>query len=383
MKRAAVLLFGITLLVATFGASAETFYVATADDRLLRFDTASPESLVSEVALTGLQGDENLVGIDFRPADGRLYALGSTGRLYTLDRGTGALTQVGNPVALVGNRFGLDFNPTVDRLRVVSDQGQNLRLNPDTGALAATDTALAFTTGDANQGDSPVVVGAAYTNNRGGATTTVLYDLELGNGVLVTQVPANNGTLSTVGPLGVTATGGTAAFDISGRTGVAYAVLDSGTGPRLYAVDLASGLALPRGALGGNPGSVTGLAIPASDGPCVPSTTRLCLAKDRFSVSAAWMTSDGMTGAGQAVSLGNDSGSFYFFSPANTEVVLKVVDACVAPFDRFWFFASGLTDVQVVLTVTDTANNTTKTYTNTLGTAFTPILDTNAFDTCP
>jgi len=39
--------------------------------------------------------------------------------------------------------------------------------------------------------------------------------------------------------------------------------------------------------------------------------------------------------------------------------------------------------VQVTLTVTDMANNTVKTYSNPLNTAFQPIQDTAAFSTCP
>ena len=51
--------------------------------------------------------------------------------------------------------------------------------------------------------------------------------------------------------------------------------------------------------------------------------------------------------------------------------------------DHFWVFADSATDVEVNLTVTDTASGQTRTYTNPLGSPFQPIQDTSAFATCP
>lgn len=43
-----------------------------------------------------------------------------------------------------------------------------------------------------------------YTNQSAGTVaTTTLYDLDLATGVLTTQNPPNNGTLNTIGALGV------------------------------------------------------------------------------------------------------------------------------------------------------------------------------------
>jgi hypothetical protein len=44
-----------------------------------------------------------------------------------------------------------------------------------------------------------------------------------------------------------------------------------------------------------------------------------------------------------------------------------------------WFFAGSLTDVHVVMKVTDTYRNTWTTYVNPQGTAIAPIHDTAAF----
>jgi len=121
----------------------------------------------------------------------------------------------------------------------------------------------------------------------------------------------------------------------------------------------------------------------SAPGTCAPSATALCLTGGRFRVEATWATAAGTSGPATAEPLTDDSGRFWFFQERNTELVVKVHDACVPPFDRFWVFAAGLTDVEVTLTVTDTQTGTVRTYFNPQGTEFTPRLDTSAFATCP
>lgn len=113
---------------------------------------------------------------------------------------------------------------------------------------------------------------------------------------------------------------------------------------------------------------------------CVADATTLCLNNGRFRVKASWRTSS-QQGLAGAVHLTDDSGYFFFFDPTNVEATIKVLDGCV-PNDRYWVFASGLTNVRVDLTVTDTKTGQFKTYVNPQGTTFQPKLDTNAFATC-
>lgn len=115
---------------------------------------------------------------------------------------------------------------------------------------------------------------------------------------------------------------------------------------------------------------------------CTPNATTLCLHGARFRVTAAWRTDDGSNGAGRAVQLTNDAGYFWFFDAANVEVLVKMVDACSFN-DRFWVFSAGLTNVRVDLDVLDTVPEAGKSYLNPLGRPYPPILDTNAFATCP
>lgn len=111
---------------------------------------------------------------------------------------------------------------------------------------------------------------------------------------------------------------------------------------------------------------------------CVGSATILCLNNGAYRVTSRWQTRDGRSGYGQAVAVGGDSGYFTFFSPANVEVLVKVLNGCAIN-GRFWVFAGGLTDVNVVMTVTAIATGETKTYVNGQGTPFQPLQDTEAF----
>jgi len=119
----------------------------------------------------------------------------------------------------------------------------------------------------------------------------------------------------------------------------------------------------------------------AGTAPCIPDDHTLCLNGDRFAVSARFRTASTGETEATGVELTGDSGYFWFFNPANIEVVIKVLGACSIN-DHYWVFATGLTNVEVTLSVTDTESDTLKTYVNTLGVPFAPIQDTSAF-VCP
>ncbi len=229
-------------------ASADLAFAVTLQGTLVSFNTNTPGILLSGSAIQGLASNEVIRGIDFRPATGQLYGLGSFGNLYTLNTLTGAASLVGNAGPLSGSSFGFDFNPTVDRIRVVSDTNQNMRLNPDTGAVAGADAALNYALG----GGDPNVIHAAYTNNFAGAQVTTLYVIDEATHALYTQNPPNNGTLNLVGPLGETDFNDLGGFDI-GSDNQAWAIMQpqfSSFG-LLYSINLNTGAATPIGQIGG------------------------------------------------------------------------------------------------------------------------------------
>ncbi len=259
MKR--ILTITIASLVAAAGANAEMVYGITDTQTLVRFNSSTPGTIDSGVAISGLQQNEQLLGIDFRPANGQLYALGSFSNLYTVDINTGAATAVGSSFGtpLNGSSFGFDFNPTIDRIRVVSDADQNLVLNPNDGGATPV-TSLFYATGDVNEGQNPNVVGSAYTNSVAGAMTTQLYGIDTGLDILVTQ--ANSaGTLETVGSLGEDLND-VLGFDISGFSGIAYASVEEQGLSRstFWTIDLGTGAATMIGEIGGG-AVVTSIAV--------------------------------------------------------------------------------------------------------------------------
>jgi hypothetical protein len=239
-------LFALTaasaLAVPGAASAAEAFYGVTQDNRLVTFQSDNVTNVEPSHAITGLPGGENIVGLDVRPLNGQLYALGKTSRLYVINPRTGAARQVGaTPFipALAGASFGFDFNPTVDRIRVTSDAEQNLRLNPDDGTVTGVDTNLAYAPGDPGAGTNPNVGGSGYTNSFAGATSTTLFDIDNARHALVIQNPPNDGTLTTVGALGTN--NNAVAFDI-GEGNVGYAVLNGEQNRQnLFRIDLTNG----------------------------------------------------------------------------------------------------------------------------------------------
>ncbi|MFY9821497.1 MAG: hypothetical protein WAM82_08945 [Thermoanaerobaculia bacterium] len=114
---------------------------------------------------------------------------------------------------------------------------------------------------------------------------------------------------------------------------------------------------------------------------CISDATTLCFMDNRFQVTATFDAGNGLAGQAHVVPAG-DSGLLWFFSPSNTEAVVKVLDGCGLG-GHFWFFAGGLTDVEVTLAVVDTKTGTHRIYHNPHGTAFPPIQDTSAFSCSP
>jgi hypothetical protein len=128
------------------------------------------------------------------------------------------------------------------------------------------------------------------------------------------------------------------------------------------------------------------LSLACSDGisnpGCSADPNTLCLNSDRFKVTATYDAGIGGSGPAQVVPLTDTTGYLWFFDPSNVEVVVKVINGCDSD-GYYWVFAGGLTNVKVILTVTDTETEVEERYINPPNTAFRPIQDTGAFGTCP
>ena len=212
-----------------------TFYGLTDNNRVIKYNAKTAEMPGAALVINGLSEGEKLLSIDFRPATGQLYGLGSSSRMYFINLNTGTATPLGTMAftpALNSDVASLDFNPTVDRVRIVTDKGQNLRLNPETGGVAAVD-------GNINGISNASVASVAYTNSIAGATTTDLYDIDLTSKKLYKQTPPNDGTLQEVGSIKINFNG-RSGFDINGDNSVALATFRVGMATKLYMINLSN-----------------------------------------------------------------------------------------------------------------------------------------------
>lgn len=229
----------------------------TGNNVLVSFESRQPDKATS-IAVTGLDG--TLLGVDTRPANGRLYGITDSDKIYTIDLETGMATQIStldkpfNATAVSG----FDFNPVADRLRLVGDNDQDFRINVDTGAVTV-DGDLAFALDDVNAGDNPSVTAAAYTNSFAGTLSTTLYDIDEAKDILVLQDPPNDGVLKTVGELGIDfdETGGFEIESTSTGNNTAFAV-SNGT---LYSISLSSGAATALGKVKSDGDTLRGLTV--------------------------------------------------------------------------------------------------------------------------
>jgi len=252
-----------------------------AGTNLLTFDSALPGTIRTSVGITGVDASQTLVGLDVRPANNALYALGynaaaATGvanaQVYSI-AASGAATAIGTAVRLeLGTgSVGFDFNPTVDRIRVVGANRTNYRLNPADGTISATDGTLTYASGTA----TPSIGAAAYTNSFTGANAasgTVLYTYDELLNTLNTQDPPNVGTTNRIGASGITANATAPNVDLDiystgAGTNTAFLVANTGTAANtsLYTVNLTTGATTLVGVIG-NGSAVRDIAVAAATG---------------------------------------------------------------------------------------------------------------------
>ncbi|KDN55242.1 DUF4394 domain-containing protein [Flavobacterium seoulense] len=223
--------FGLPVIGIAFKTNPVAFAAST-DNKLYRFDPTNPT--MNSVAFMGLASGEVIVGLDFRPATGTLYAISNQSRLLTVNTSSGQVTAINTLAGLSGTSFGFDFNPTVDRIRLVSNTGQNLRLHPDLGTIVGTDGIL--------NPNTPAVSAAAYTNNFIATTTTNLFVIDHTTNMLYNQTPPNNGVLVPVGDLGIDVEAENG-FDIGGSSNKAFGLFKVGGTTAVYSVNLTTGAA--------------------------------------------------------------------------------------------------------------------------------------------
>lgn len=121
-------------------------------------------------------------------------------------------------------------------------------------------------------------------------------------------------------------------------------------------------------------------------GPCQPDAFTLCLddqpGDGRFRVEVLYDGSQS-SGRARAIPLGSlgvaRGGLFWIGRQDNPEMLVKVLNACAPPFNRFWVFYAATTNQGLLTTVTDTVTGRRWSRINLRGTAALPVQDTQAF----
>ena len=235
-----ILAASAAVLIGSVAAQAAEVAALSGDNTVSIVDTGK-KAVTKTWKIEGIAG--KVLGIDVRPADNMLYAVGADGGIYTVDLKTGKATMKSRLEKNVDAKtmVTVDFNPVADRLRLMSNDGTSLRVNVDDGKVTS-DGAHKFAETDMHKGEKPNVIAGAYSNSVKGAKETALYDIDGTIGALLKQAPPNDGILNAIGKLGIKAT--TVAFDIwSDGNGKNEAWLMAGDW--LHSVDLATGKATP------------------------------------------------------------------------------------------------------------------------------------------
>ncbi len=235
---------------------------------LVKFNADAPDN-VESVGNIMVGTGETVVGLDFRPADGNLHAVTSSGRSLIVDPDTALATEIqpitGEGTTPEGDLFGVDFNPAANALRIIDNDGLNLRV-PTAALVAPAPAEPVNTFVDGRMGYLQGVTAAAYTNPNPPAMggSTELFAIDTDTDTLYLQSPPNNGILVARGDLGVDAFAANG-YDIAqvGTDNEHYALLSVGGAVGLYTLDATSGAATLRSALPGD--SYRGLIVESPD----------------------------------------------------------------------------------------------------------------------
>jgi hypothetical protein len=207
-------LVGVTIFVsAPANAAHEMIYAVDQNNNLFNFYSDTPQFLITQYPITGLQLNEEIRGLDYY--NGTIYGLGSAHHLYSINPNDGSATQIGgvfSPI-LNGASFGFDNGPA--GVRSLSNLGQNLLINRATGAVMTSGPSASYIAGDPYFGFPPRADALAYDD-----ATGIWYAGDTLQNSLATFNPTT-GVLSTIGAMGIDASTRNG-LDISPFTGIMY-----------------------------------------------------------------------------------------------------------------------------------------------------------------
>lgn len=345
--------------------------------------TAGEGSGQSTITVQRTGGDDGAVSVQYTTGNGSATAgndyTASSGTLNWADNDDGSKTFT---VPILEDSAD-EPNETVN-LALASPTGGATLGSPSSAVLTITDN---DTSGPGPSAGNLRFSVAAQDAPEAGGDRTVTVQRESGTAGTVSVQYASTGGTATAGD-DYTAVSGILSW--GGGDGAAKTfqlpILDDGDVEANETVTLA--LSAPTGGAGlGSPSTQTVTILDDDEevepGPCVEDGNALCLLGDRFRVRVMFTPPGGVEQPANAIPFTDRAGMFWFFNENNIEMLVKMQNACVAPFNRYWVFYAATTNVAFRVVVTDTEAGLPKRYSNPQGTVAPPVADTEAFATCP
>jgi hypothetical protein len=265
---------------------ATTVYGVTEAQHFVVFDSASPMTFSTDVAITGIASGYEIVGMDMRttvqtsgaanPGVGTLWAIATNMtnyQLYVISTSGvaspvgGLLTGISSVAPIIGNNnWAFAFDPARDRFQLVGER-HNFEINPNTATAVHRPNVFTETS------MFPAFSGGAFSSASFGGTTT-FYIADTGAHRLAQSADVNAGGLLAFNGSAVDfgaglSSGPPNALDIANGL-VLFAANTGGTGAKLYNLNLSSGVAtlinsFPMGV------QIRGIAIQPTSFPPKPS----------------------------------------------------------------------------------------------------------------
>ncbi len=179
-------------------ALSDTAFGLAGDRTLVEIDLTAAQV----VGMRDIDVDGRLLGLDYRPATGRIIAVTEDFTVVNIDVQTGMVEEVvtmDTPLEFDADTpVIVDINPVPDALRFMAGT-VNHRVNLSSGEVTV-DGELHF---DDGTDGAPMVGGTAYTNVVDGAEETRMFNIDVSRGALLRQTAPNDGVMKVTGDLGV------------------------------------------------------------------------------------------------------------------------------------------------------------------------------------
>lgn len=137
-------------------------------NNLLLFGAGDPTVLSAKQRISGVPILKRIIGIGFRPSDGKLYGVGSDSRVYTIDTLTAEAAAVSETkfsptiIDFFDIHFAMALEPSGDRFRLIAaESGINWSISLDDGT-ATTGADAHYAAGTIYEGETPRLMGIAF-----------------------------------------------------------------------------------------------------------------------------------------------------------------------------------------------------------------------------